>query len=94
VRLEVSRQLIYRQAWLLDSGAELPMVEAAITKVYLTEAGMRSAEDAVQILGGYGLMKEYIVERGLRDAKLGTIGAGTNEIQRSIIARSLMNLGY
>ncbi|MFC1889816.1 acyl-CoA dehydrogenase family protein [Thermodesulfobacteriota bacterium] len=94
MRLEVSRQLIYRQAWLLDSGAELPMVEAAITKVYLTEAGMKSAEDAVQILGGYGLMKEYIVERGFRDAKLGTIGAGTNEIQRSIIARSLMNLGY
>jgi len=94
VRLEVSRQLVYRQAWLLDTQAEVPLVEAAITKVCVTEAGVRSSEEAVQIFGGYGYMKEYVVERGYRDAKLGTIGGGTSEIQRSIIARSLMNLGY
>ena len=94
VRLEVSRQLVYRQAWLLDTQAEVALVEAAVTKVFVTEAGVRSSEDAVQIFGGYGYMKEYVVERGYRDAKLGTIGGGTSEIQRSIIARSLMNLGY
>ena len=93
VRLEVSRQLVYTMAWMIDT--DQPMfTEAAITKAYVTEAAMRSAEEAVQIFGGYGYMKEYVVERGFRDAKIGTIGAGTSEIQRSIIARSLMNLGY
>ncbi len=68
------------------------MMEASIAKLFLSEVGMRVAEDAVQIHGGYGLMKEYPVERGFRDAKLGTIGGGTSEVQKMIISRLLLNL--
>ena len=64
--------------------------EAAILKIFATEMTTRSALDAVQIHGGYGYMKEYTVERYLRDAKLYEIGGGTNEIQRLIIARELL----
>ena len=64
--------------------------EAAILKIFATEMTTRSALEAVQIHGGYGYMKEYPVERYLRDAKLYEIGGGTNEIQRLIIARELL----
>jgi alkylation response protein AidB-like acyl-CoA dehydrogenase len=64
--------------------------EAAILKIFATEMTTRSALEAVQIHGGYGYIKEYPVERYLRDAKLYEIGGGTNEIQRLIIARELL----
>ncbi|MEW5945719.1 MAG: acyl-CoA dehydrogenase family protein [bacterium] len=89
--IEASRLLIYKVAWLKDN--DMPgMLEASIAKLYISEAGMRSADEAVQIHGGYGYMKEYPVERGFRDAKLGTIGGGTSEIQRNIISRLTLNL--
>ncbi len=88
VAYEVSWGLLYRVADMLDR--DLPVLtEAAILKTYLTEEAVKCAEEVVQVHGGYGFSKEYLVERGWRDAKLGTIGAGTNEIQRGIIARAI-----
>ena len=63
---------------------------ASVSKLYITEVALKSADQAVQIHGGYGYTKEYAVERALRDAKLGTLGGGTSEIQRWIIGRLLV----
>ncbi|MEW6202501.1 MAG: acyl-CoA dehydrogenase family protein [bacterium] len=91
IAIEASRLLIYKVAWMKDN--DIPaMMEASIAKLFISEVGMRSAEDAVQIHGGYGYMKEYPVEHGFRNAKLGTIGGGTSEIQRNIISRLTLNL--
>ncbi len=68
-------------------------MDAAIAKLFASEAAQVNARDAVQMHGGNGFTTEYHVERGVRDSLLGTIGAGTSEIQRSIIARSLLDLG-
>ena len=89
VAYEVSWGLLYRVADMLDRGDDGVLTEAAILKTYLTEAAVHCAEEVLQIHGGYGFSKEYLVERHWRDAKLGTIGAGTNEIQRGIIARAI-----
>lgn len=94
VRYEISRLLVYRVAYHLDSGDEPPLVDAAIAKIFAGEAAQVSARDAIQLHGGNGYTPEYHVERSLRDAMLGTIGAGTSEVQRSIIARSILNLGF
>lgn len=104
IRYEIGRNLIHRVAWHLDraaagSGAseaadEPPLVEAAIAKVQVSEASQQTARDAIQIHGGNGFTVEYHVERSLRDSMLGTIGGGTSEIQRSIIARSVLDLGF
>jgi alkylation response protein AidB-like acyl-CoA dehydrogenase len=88
VAYETSWGLLYRVADLLDRD-EPVLVEAAILKTYLSEAAVRCSEDVIQIHGGYGFAKEYLVERHWRDSKLGTIGAGTSEIQRGIIARAI-----
>ena len=90
VAYEVSWGLLYRVADLLDRD-EPVMVEAAILKTYLSEASVKMAEEVIQIHGGYGYSKEYLVERAWRDSKVGTIGAGTSEIQRGIIARAIGN---
>jgi len=89
VAYEVAWPLLYRVADKLDRGDEDVLTDAAILKTYLTEATVSCAEEVLQIHGGYGFSKEYLVERSWRDAKLGTIGAGTNEIQRGIIARAI-----
>jgi acyl-CoA dehydrogenase len=81
-------------AWGLDQDGDPPLVDAAVAKVFVSEAGQKNARDSIQLHGGNGYTREFHVERGLRDAMLGTIGAGTSEIQRSIIARSLLNLGF
>jgi acyl-CoA dehydrogenase len=94
MRWELARQLIYRVAWHLDNDGEPPLVDAAIAKVFVSEAGQKNARDAVQLHGGNGFTREYHAERGVRDSLLGTIGGGTSEIQRSIIARSMLNLGF
>ncbi len=94
MRYELSRQVIYRVAWALDLDGDPPLVDAAVAKVVTSEAGQANAKDAIQMHGGNGYTPEYHVERSLRDAMLGSIGAGTNEIQRSIIARSMLNLGF
>lgn len=89
VDLEASRLLLWRAAWLKDQ--DLPAaVEAAQGKLYVAEAGMRTALEAVQIHGGYGYVKEFAVERGPRDNKLAAIGAGTSEMQRLIISHGVL----
>jgi hypothetical protein len=88
VRLETSRLLLYRGAWSQARGGMTPL-EAAMVKLHISEAAVQSALDAIQIHGGYGYMKEYEVERALRDAIGGRIYSGTSEIQRVIIARNL-----
>ncbi len=89
VNLEMTRLLVYKSAWLKSRGED-DMAFAAITKLAISELGRQSVLNALQVHGGYGYMKEYEVERWVRDAMLGTIGAGTSEIQRMIIARSLL----
>lgn len=85
-QIEASRWLIYRAAWLRDQGRPHAK-EASIAKLVATEMAERVARDAIQIHGGYGYSSEYPVERIYRDARLMTIGEGTSEMQRMIIAR-------
>ena len=89
IRLEAGRLLLRKAAWLKDHGHD-HMVEASMAKAYVGEAAVQSALDAIQLHGGWGYVDEFHVERGLRDAKLATIGGGTTEIQEMIIARSLL----
>ena len=87
-RIELSRMAVYRAAWLKDQG--LPFTrESSMAKLYTSETAVNCALEAMQIFGGYGYMKDYPVERYLRDAKLMEIGEGTSEIQRLVIARQL-----
>ncbi|WP_017185715.1 acyl-CoA dehydrogenase family protein [Alkalibacillus haloalkaliphilus] len=88
MEVELSRNIVLKAAWLKDQGKVFTK-EAAMAKLYATETAFRSANQAIQILGGYGYMREYEVERYLRDAKLLEIGEGTSEIQRLVIARQL-----
>jgi len=88
MKTELARLMVYKAACLKDQGKPFSM-EAAIAKLYASEAAMQNATEAIQIHGGYGYMKEYPVERYFRDAKLMEIGEGTSEIQRLVIARLL-----
>jgi len=85
MRLESSRALLYKAAWLRSQGKSIFM-EAALAKLHISEAYVRCAEDAIQIHGGYGYIKDYEVERELRDAIGSKLYSGTSEIQRAIIA--------
>ena len=88
VRLAAARMLIYRVAWLKQQGRSVPK-EASAAKLFTSEAWVRSSQDAIQIHGAYGYMKEAGIERDLRDAVAGTIYSGTSEIQRVVLARML-----
>jgi alkylation response protein AidB-like acyl-CoA dehydrogenase len=88
-RIEAARQLTWRAAWLRDTGQAFGAT-AAMAKLFASEAAVEIAMESVQIHGGYGYTKEYPVERYLRDSKLGTIGEGTSEIQRLVIARHVL----
>ncbi|MEO0769438.1 MAG: acyl-CoA dehydrogenase family protein [Cyanobacteria bacterium J06649_4] len=88
VRLETARLLLYKVAWLKEKG-ESAMLESSMLKLFLSEAAVASGLDAVRIHGGNGYLNEYGIERELRDAVGGVIYAGTSDIQRNIIARSL-----
>lgn len=88
VRLQAARSLIYRVAWLKQQGKPAP-AEAAAAKLFISEAFVRSSQDAIQVHGAWGYMKEAGIERDLRDAAAGTIYSGTSEIQRVVIARML-----
>ena len=91
MEIELSRLITYKGAVMADRGLHREMnLVAAYAKLYTSEAAMRVTTEAVQILGGYGYMKEFPVERMMRDAKLQTIGGGTSEIQRIIIAREIL----
>ena len=84
-----------KRAWLKDKGRPFSK-EAAMCKLYASEIAMEVANEAIQIHGGYGYMKEYEVERYMRDAKLLEIGEGTSEVQRMVIARHnrLLNVNF
>ena len=88
MEIEAARLLTFKAAWLCDKGVSCS-AEASYAKLFSSEMAVRAASDAVQILGGYGYMQEYEVERILRDVRMGTIGGGTSEIQRLIIAREI-----
>jgi hypothetical protein len=90
-RLEAARLLTYRAAAMKDAGKRTTL-EAAMAKLYSSEIAVRAAEDGVQIHGGYGFVKDYPAEKFFRDVKLTTIGEGTSEIQRLVIARHLLDV--
>jgi len=87
--LDAARLLVWRAAFLCDEGKPYTR-EAAVAKLFASEAACRAAAQGVQIHGGYGFTKEFLVERIYRDVKLCTIGEGTSEIQRLVIARELL----
>ena len=89
VDIDAARLLNYRAAWMLDHGMRVTR-ESASAKLFSSEAAVRIAGEAVQIHGGYGFIKDYPVEKFYRDVKLCTIGEGTSEIQRLVIARQLL----
>lgn len=84
--IELARTLLHKAAWLKDQGRPYAK-EASMAKLFASEMAERVCYDAIQILGGYGYSREYPVERMYRDARLMTIGEGTSEIQRLVIAR-------
>lgn len=88
MEVELARNMVLKAAWLKDQGKNFTK-EAAYAKLFASETASRSANQAIQIHGGYGYMREYEVERYLRDAKLLEIGEGTSEVQRLVIARQL-----
>ncbi len=87
--IEAARLLTYHAAWLADNGRRHTK-EASMAKLFSSEVAVRVAGEAVQIHGGYGFIKDYPVEKFYRDVKLCTIGEGTSEIQRLVIARQLL----
>lgn len=91
MNVDAARLLVWRAAHLRDSGQE-HTVESSMAKLFAGEAAVQIALEALQIHGGYGYVKEYPVERYLRDSKLGTIGEGTSEVQKLVIARGLLGL--
>ena len=89
--IDAARLLVQRAAFLKDKGERVTK-ESAMAKLYASEVAVRATEEAVQILGGYGYTRDYPAERYFRDAKLMTIGEGTSEIQRMVIARQLLSM--
>jgi alkylation response protein AidB-like acyl-CoA dehydrogenase len=88
-QVEAARLLTYRAAWLKDQGRRMTL-ESSMAKLYSSEIAVRASEDCVQIHGGYGFVKDYPAEKFFRDVKLTTIGEGTSEVQRLVIARQLL----
>ncbi|MEW6569105.1 MAG: acyl-CoA dehydrogenase family protein [Chloroflexota bacterium] len=91
-QIDAARLLVRRAAWLKDRG-QFFNKEAAVAKLFATEMAERVCRDAIQILGSYGYSSEYPVERLYRDARLMTIGEGTSEVQRMVIARRVLGIG-
>ncbi len=87
--IDAARLLILRSAWMKDNNIYMNK-ESAMAKLYASEVAVRAANEAVQIYGGYGFIKEYPAEKFYRDAKMGTIGEGTSEILRLVIAREIL----
>lgn len=88
--IEAARALIYASARMIDSGAKKTSKQSAMAKLFAGDMAMKVTTDAVQIFGGYGYMKEYPVEKMMRDAKITQIYEGTNQIQRNIIASHIL----
>ncbi len=89
-QVEAARTLVYAAARYIDSGAKEVSKISAMAKLFASDTAMRVTTDAVQVLGGYGYMKEYPVEKMMRDAKITQIYEGTNQIQREVIALALI----
>ena len=89
-QIEAARALVMQTARMVDSGAKNYAKESAMCKYYASDVAMKVTTDAVQILGGYGYMKEYPVEKMMRDAKILQIYEGTNQIQRGIVAAAIL----
>ena len=87
-KIEAARRLLYHACWLVDTGQPFSK-EAAMAKLYCSEVAREVADEAVQVHGGYGLMKDYDIERFYRDQRILQIGEGTSEIQRLVISRHL-----
>lgn len=92
MEIEAARMLVYRAAWLKDTGRDYAQA-AAMAKLYASEVAMKTTVEAVQVHGGYGFVKEYHVERLMRDAKITQIYEGTSEIQRMVISRNIIKGG-
>jgi alkylation response protein AidB-like acyl-CoA dehydrogenase len=89
VQIEAARLLTLKAAYMKDNGKKVTK-ESAIAKLYASEVAVKVSEEAVQIHGGYGYTKDYPAEKYWRDSKLCTIGEGTSEIQRIVIAKQLL----
>jgi acyl-CoA dehydrogenase len=89
MEVEAARLLTWRAAWMARTGAEFTKAEGSMSKLKAGEVAVRVTEDAIQILGGYGYIKDFPVEKWYRDAKIYTIFEGTSEIQRLVIGRAL-----
>ena len=87
--VETARLMVYKACWLKDQGMDYKL-ESAMAKCLSADVAMKVTTDAVQVMGGYGYMKEYPVEKMMRDAKLLQIYEGTNQIQRLVIANSVL----
>ena len=90
MELDAARLLVHRAAALVDAGEPFT-IAASKAKLYATEAASRAANESLQVLGGYGYLRDYPVERHLRDARLMEIGEGTSEVQRIVISRDLVH---
>jgi len=90
MQIEAARSLVYSVARYVDSGAKDISKESAMAKTYATDVGMKVTIDAMQVMGGAGYMKEYPVEKMMRDAKILQIYEGTNQIQRNVIGQALI----
>ena len=88
-KIEASKLLVYHAAWMKDQGLDITK-EAAMAKLFASETAMKTPTEAIQVLGGYGYVRDYGVERFFRDAKILEIGEGTSEIQRLIISREII----
>ncbi|HNO24482.1 MAG TPA: acyl-CoA dehydrogenase [Leptospiraceae bacterium] len=88
MKLDAARLLIYKSASMKDKGLSAP-IESSIAKLYATEAANQVMYDIGQIFGGYSFIHEYPIERAFRDARLGTIGAGTSEVMKAIISANI-----
>ncbi|MBN2288228.1 MAG: acyl-CoA dehydrogenase family protein [Candidatus Glassbacteria bacterium] len=90
IQIEAARALTYQVARMIDSGSRSYGKESAMCKVFPSDVAMRVATDCIQVMGGYGYMKDYPAEKYFRDAKITQIYEGTNQIQRQIIASALI----
>ena len=89
MKVEAAKLLVYQACWMRDQGMEFGK-EAAMSKCYASDVAMQVATDALQIMGGYGYMKDYPMEKKMRDAKILQIYEGTNQVQRMVIANKIL----
>jgi butyryl-CoA dehydrogenase len=89
-QIEAARALVYATARMVDAGAKSVAKESAMAKMFASDVAMKVTVDAIQIFGGYGYMRDYPIEKYMRDAKITQIYEGTNQIQRNVIAANLI----